>query len=325
MADEDLMRQVLPLALVRMRVVARTGLLYLDPMYEALLVLTLALNLSSDLIDRRVSRSSRIDALSLWTGIVQLLLICPFLGLVDVPTLPQLAVLAVVGWFSAYARGRWYAALSDQTQRLSRFTPFLRMSSVLVLLFAVLVLGERLTDQMALGAVLMIGAGFIVSLDKAHTSIREFFTANRALGMVLVFALSNALISVAYKHLLNLGVSIISIYFFLKLFQCAPLIAQGWRNNTLAYSYDEITNLRLFVASRALQTVAALVFLLALSKLDLSRVEPIVALMPLAYVVWEWYERRRGLPGATPSPSRRTVVIQLVALALSIVGFLLLR
>jgi len=294
-------------------------------MYEMLLVLTLALNLSSDLIDRRVSRSSRIDALSLWTGIVQLLLICPFLGLVDVPSLPQLAVLVAVGWFSSYARGRWYAALSDQTQRLSRFTPFLRMSSVLVLLFAVLALGETMSERAALGAVLMIGAGFIVSLDRAHTSLAEFLKANQALGMVLVFALSNALVSVAYKHLLNLGLSIISIYFFLKLFQCTPLVAQSWRAGTLAYSYDEITNLRLFVASRALQTLAALLFLLALSKLDLSRVEPIVALMPLAYVVWEWLERRRGLPGASPAPNRRTVVVQVAALALSVVGFLLLR
>lgn len=298
-------------------------------MYELLLIFTLTLNIASDIIDRNVSRPTNVHALSLWTSITQLLLICPFIGLVDLPALMPLLLLFSVGGFSSFARGRWYLALSNRDEKLSRFTPFVRLSSVMVIFCAIVFMDETMTPMMFFGAALMITAAFLTSLERTKPAISDFLHANKALGMVLIFATSNALITITYKYLLNHSVSIITIYFFLKLFQCLPLLFIASNNATLAHSYREITHIRLFVGSRVLQTIAALTFLLALRNLNLSTVEPIVALSPFIYFLWEWCERRFRLFGYQPAEGKRVLakrqrIFRILAITLSIIGFIFL-
>ena len=297
-------------------------------MYVLLLFVTLGLNLSSDILDRRISGGSNVAALSAWTAIIQLLLIIPFVGLVDIPSLQSIGVLLVVGAFSTYARGRWYKALSNPAEKLSRFAPFVRLSSVIVLVVAVTLLGESMSPTAVFGAALMLAAGFVISLERAHTGLREFLHANRVFGLILVFACSNALITISYKYLLGQGVTILSIYFLLKLFPCTPLLVGAIGDHSFMNGYRQIRNIRLFVASRALQTVAALMFLLVLRNLDLTTVEPVVAMTPLVYVVWEAAEKR-WLKHAAPAPAvpltRFKRLLHPAAIALSIAGFMLIQ
>lgn len=300
-------------------------------MYLLLLLITLGLNATSDIIDRRVSRPSDIHALSLWTAIVQLLLICPFVGLVEWPRPLHLSILFFVGWFSSFARSRWYLALAQPEEKLSRLAPLLRLSSVIVVILAVVLLGESVTGPVAIGGAMMIAAGFLVSLERSGTNLKEFLRANRALGLVVIFAFSNALITVAYKYLLDRDATILTIYFFLKLFQCAPLLLTAWANKSLASSYRRIANIRLFVGSRVLQTVAALVFLLALANLSLTVAEPVVAVSPFLFLGWEVAERRLRLFGyrareqESEAAPARTPWLRVVALTVSVAGFIFLR
>jgi len=297
-------------------------------MFELLLLLTMVCNIAGDVIDRRVSPVSNPRALALWGSIVQLLLVCPFLLIVDWPGWPHLLLLAVVGGFSGFARERWYRALGHPHESLSRLIPFVRLSGVLVLALAVLVLGEPMTPVMAAGALLMIGAGFLISLERYGGDFRAFVHANRALVLVVVFATSNAFISVSYKYLLGREVSIVTIYFFLKLFQCLPLLAKSAAEGRLASSRGEIASPALFVVSRIFQTVAALVFLLVLYRLPLTLVEPLMALSPFLYLGWEWLERRYRLSGtAAPgtAPAKHVSLLRLAATGMTMIGLLLLH
>ncbi|MBS1197718.1 MAG: hypothetical protein H6R18_1503 [Proteobacteria bacterium] len=299
-------------------------------MIELLLLLTLCLNITSDIVDRRVSCASNPRALNLWASIVQLLLVFPFVFWLKWPGWEHLLLLLLVGGFSGFAREHWYRALAQRHEALSRFVPFIRLSSVLVLVLAVLVLGEKMTTIMALGALLMIGAGFMISLERFGAGWREFFHANRALALVVVFATSNAFISVSYKYLLGFEISIMTIYFYLKLFQCLPLVAKSAADGTLSSSRMEISHLPLFVTSRIFQTVAALVFLLVLYRLPLSRVEPLMALSPFLYLAWEWLERRYRLFGYVPAETSAVTVrwmplLRLTATCMTIAGFILLH
>ncbi|OQA33309.1 MAG: EamA-like transporter family protein [Betaproteobacteria bacterium ADurb.Bin341] len=302
-------------------------------MFELLLLLTLCLNISSDIVDRRISGLSNPRALTLWAAILQLLLVCPFIFWVQWPGWPHVGLLLLVGVFSGFAREYWYRALAQTHEQLSRFVPFVRLSSVLVLALAILLLGETMTPLMAAGALLMIGAGFIISLERYGGSWREFMHANRALALVAVFATSNAFISVSYKYLLGHELNIITIYFFLKLFQCLPLVTKAVVEGTLISSRKEIARPLWFVLSRLFQTVAALVFLLVLYRLPLTRVEPLMALSPFLYLAWEWVERRierrfslRGTAATTAGATeRRVLILRVVATGMTIVGLILLH
>lgn len=297
-------------------------------MFELLLLLTLCLNISSDIVDRRISGISNPRALNLWASIVQLLLVCPFIFWLQWPGWPHVGLLLVVGAFSGFAREHWYRALAQTHEQLSRFVPFVRLSSVLVLALAILLLGETMTPMMAVGALLMIGAGFMISLERYGGHWREFLHANRALALVLVFATSNAFISVSYKYLLGQALNIITIYFLLKLFQCLPLVAKAVVEGTLMSSRMEIAHPRWFVVSRISQTVAALVFLLVLYRLPLTRVEPLMALSPFIYLGWEWLERRFFPPRGTATAdtiARRVLILRVGATCISIVGLVLLH
>ena len=104
---------------------------------------------------------------------------------------------------------------------------------------------------------------------------------NRDAALATIFALSIASISVTYKSLLNSHIDLFTVYFFLKTFQVLSFISYSVLNETFVSTFRNISHLRVLVAGRVLQTVAALIYLLALSRLDLSVVEPIAALGPL--------------------------------------------
>lgn len=301
------------------------------PMFELLLLLTVCLNISSDIVDRRISGVSNPRALTLWAAILQLLLVCPFIFWLRWPGWLHLGLLLVVGAFSGFAREHWYRALAQTHEQLSRFVPFVRLSSVLVLALAILLLGETMTPMMAAGALLMIAAGFLISLERYGGNWRQFLHANRALALVAVFAASNACISVSYKYLLENELNIISIYFFLKLFQCWPLVAKAAVDGTLKSSRQEIAHPGWLVVSRLFQTVAALVFLLVLYRLPLTRVEPLMALSPFLYLAWERIERRFFplVPVASADGAgaggRRVLILRLAATGMTIAGLILLH
>jgi len=300
-------------------------------MFELLLLATICLNIGCDVLDRRVSSRSDVRAMTLWTSILQLLLVSPLIFRLSLPSPGQLLVLLVLGIVSSYAREKWYRALSHSDEELSRFVPFVRLSGVMVLVLAVLVLGERPSAVMAVGAVLMIGAGILIGFERPGAGLGAFLHNNRALALVLVFATSNALISVGYKHLLGQGLGIISVYFYLKLFQCLPLVARASFERTLLSGHREIVRRRLFLAARVMQTSAALLFLIVLSKRRLVWVEPMMAVSPFLVLAWEWVERRLSFfhpaPRAILAPGgrRRALLLRISATLATVTGFLLVH
>jgi drug/metabolite transporter (DMT)-like permease len=164
---------------------------------------------------------------------------------------------------------------------------------VIVLILAFTLLGEAFSITKFLGAILMVAGALAISLDRSFTGFRDYFASNRAISLVLIFATSMAVMSVFYKHMMNAGASVITTYFFLKLFQCAASIAYGYRHRALKGSFAAIVDLQVFVQARAMQTVAAFLYLFVLRHVDLSAVEPIAAAIgPLLYLiidkVFEW-------------------------------------
>ncbi|MGE0022149.1 MAG: hypothetical protein AB7S70_00775 [Hyphomicrobium sp.] len=253
-------------------------------MFESLLVAVVGLNVWADFTDRRAASRSDASALSLWTTIVQFILVMPLVGLVGQITPAQTLVCAVVGAFTALARAPWYRALSMPGQKLSSLTPFTRISSVIVLVLAFTLLGEEFSVDKFLGALLMVAGALIVSLNRSFTSFRDYLVGNRAIVLVLIFACSLAAISVFYKYMINAGVPMVTTYFFLKLFQCASAVAFSAQSKSLGRSFSAIQDLQLFVQARALQTLAAFLYLFVLRHVDLSTVEPIAAaISPILY------------------------------------------
>lgn len=297
-------------------------------MFEFLLVAVVGLNVWADFIDRRAAGRSDATALSLWTTIVQLILVMPLIGLTARLTLEQTVVCALVGAFTALGRIPWYRALSMPGQKLSRLTPFTRLSSVIVVILAFSLLGEAFSANKFFGALLMVGGALAISLDRSFTGFRDYVVSNRAILLVLIFACSLAAVSVFYKYMMNAGVPMITTYFFLKLFQCASAAAYTYRNGTIWRSFAAILDLQLFVQARALQTLAAFLYLFVLRHVDLSTVEPIAAAIgPLLYFsidkVSEWRAGKREPGGSGASNAGvhpRSERVALVGLVVSALG-----
>jgi hypothetical protein len=212
-----------------------------------------------------------------------------------------LALSFAVGAISVAGRIPWYRALAADGERLSRLAPFSRLSSVVVLALAVLVLGEKLGEAQLAGALAMILGSLLMSLEGKVTSLRTYLAANRALLQVGLFAISIAFISVYYKYMMNLGTSIITAYFFLKFGQCTVAVSQAIAQRTLTTSFAAILDLQLFVQARAVQTAAALLYILILRDVDLSRAEPLAAAIgPVMFLIIEKLSERRAPPGETP-------------------------
>jgi uncharacterized membrane protein len=272
-------------------------------MFEALVVGVVALNVWADFTDRRAATQSDVNALALWTTIVQFLLVMPLVGLVGYLS----AVCAAVGAFSAAARALWYRALTASGEKLSRLAPVSRISSVMVLAMAVLLLGESVTANKIGGGLIMIAGAFMMSWRGSVGSFREYLDNNRALMLVVVFAASTAAISVFYRYMMLTDASIITTYFFLKLSQLCFALLHALYNGSLMGSYATILDLQLFVQARAIQTVAAMLYIFVLRQIDLTRVEPIAAASgPLMYLAVEKLSEWRARRGGTIEPDSLT-------------------
>lgn|GEM_PF-4720334 len=301
-------------------------------MYELLLILTIVINITADFIDRYSSNKSDAYVLTLWMSLVQFLLIFPIIGLVERLSISQFALVAAIGAFTSFGRIRWFRALSEESEQLSRLAPLTRVSSVIVLFLAVIVLGESFSLRQTLGAGLIITGGFLISFERWSAKLRTFLRNNRALWLVIVFAASSASLSVLYKYLLMSNVNTWTIYFYVKLFQTVPLLLYGADRNVLSTSYLKIRNLKVFVFARILQTAAAFLYLLVVKHLDLTTIEPIAALSPLLLLVAEWILNRfqmspatRGAIDEPATPARnRKPILRFVAVMAMIVGLLIL-
>ena len=296
-------------------------------LYEWLLVVVVGLNIWADFMDRRAAIQSDATALSLWTTISQFILVMPLVGLAGWLTPLQSVLCACVGAFTALARIPWYRALSTPGAKLSRLAPFTRLSSVIVLILAFTLLDEAFSITKFLGAILMVAGALVISLDRSFTGIRDYFASNRAILLVLIFAASMAVTSVFYKYMMNAGASVVTTYFFLKLFQCVSSVSYGYRNGTLRRSFAAIMDIQLFVQARATQTIAAFLYLFVLRHVDLSAVEPIAAAIgPLLYLIVdkssEWRAKAKPPDGSLVAQaelrSRRDFVAVLGSVAIGI-------
>jgi uncharacterized membrane protein len=257
-------------------------------MFEVLLLLVVGLNLSVDFMDRRAALQSAPNALSLWTTIVQFLLVVPLAGLTSRLTALQLGLCIVVGALSSLARIPWYRALSIPGEKLSRLAPFTRLSSVIALVAAFLLLGESFSFGKFIGGLLVIAGAIAMTMPPKRVSLADYFSANIAVFLVLLVALSSAAVSIFHKYLLDVGVSIISAYFYLKLFQFVFLVLHAIRHSYLRSSLSAISDFPLFLQARVIQTAAALLYLLVLREVDLSKVAPITAgAQPLMFLAVE--------------------------------------
>jgi uncharacterized membrane protein len=287
-----------------------------------LIIAAVSLNVWADFIDREAATNSDPEALALWTTIAQFLFVCPLLGLVEPIPLTIVALCAAVGAFSAWARGAWYHALSQEGETLSRLAPFNRVSSVMVLALAYILLGEPFSTLAAVGALTIVFGAILISLRGAP-SVRSYFTNNHALGLVMIFAASLAAVAVFYKHALTAGVGIITLYFLLKTFQFAFAVGAAFLRRRLFSSYSTITDVPRFAQARAIQTIAALIYLFALAGMHLSVLEPIAAATsPLLYLIVEWIGRRRDGGSAAPSPLDKSGAVGVFLIVVG--GFLLI-
>ena len=298
-------------------------------MLEALVVLVVILNVWADFTDRRAASQSDVYALALWTTIIQFMLVTPLIGLVSTVTIPQLAICAAVGAFSAAARMLWYRALTIPGGKLSLLAPFSRISSVMALAMAVLVLGETPTTHKLAGALIMVFGAFMMGWRGPIQSVRHYFALNRELGLVAIFAVSTAAISVFYRYMMLSGVPIVTTYFFLKLCQLCFGLLHAFHKGYLVESYASIIDLPKFVQARACQTAAAMLYIFVLRSLDLSHVEPIAAVSgPLLY--WsveklsDWCARGQDrMPNGVPEPRARYQVIRNAGLVTIVAGLFL--
>lgn len=269
-------------------------------MYELLLIATIVINLTADFSDRRSTAVSDPFSLTLWMGIVQSLLIFPVIGLVGSISLFQLALCALVAFIASFGRMRWYSALADHKEQLSRLAPFLRLSSVFVLLMAVFILGERLSRGKALGAGLVLLSALLTTMDRPAATLQAFMANNQGSRLVLIFAVSTACTSILYRYLLTQGVAIWTCYFYMRVFQLIAMLAIGLQKGSIVRSFRNVTHLRTFVFNRSLQTGAAFLYLEVVKHIPLTRAEPISALSPFIAI---FGERLFGLQPSSTTPA----------------------
>ena len=310
-------------------IACRVGILRGEAVFEFLVIAVVALNVWADFTDRRAASRSDVYALALWTTIAQFLLVVPLIGLVSKLTASQFAICGAVGAFSAGARISWYRALTTSGEKLSRLAPFSRISSVMALAMAVLVLGEAPGPSKLGGALIMVIGAFMMSWRGPVGSLRQYLALNQQLVQVTIFAASTASISVFYRYMGLAGVSIVTTYFFLKLTQLSYGLLHAMWNRYLVESYAAIVDLPLFVQARTLQTAAAMLYIFVLRQLDLSQVEPIAAASaPLMYLAVEKFSDRRArerdtLPNGVPETAAKHQSIRNAGLIAIIVGIFL--
>ena len=77
-----------------------------------------------------------------------------------------------------------------------------------------------------------------MTLPPKRVNFTDYLSANKAVLLVILVAFSSAAISIFHKYLLNAGVSIISAYFYLKLFQFVFLVLHASRNGAMNSSWN---------------------------------------------------------------------------------------
>jgi len=301
--------------------------------YIVLMFLTGPLSLAVHVLDRSWNSKSDVYAMSLWSSLFQFILIAPFIGAAKVVSPGITILLFAVGALSAYARTRWFVALSHSGDSLSRLVPLTRTSSFIVLVLAALVLGEGISPAAAIGGALMILGGLFISLENPYATFKEFVTMNLSLVFVVFFALARAVNNVTYKWVLNQGsYDFYTIYIYLKLFEFLAIAAIIAPSARLRGGFTRIEHKPVFLVARILQTASGLLFIYVLAHLNISTAEPIAAIGPLFAVAWEWLDHRLGIIaslGGNPPRSRQLVplawMLRIAGTVCIILGFLLLE
>jgi drug/metabolite transporter (DMT)-like permease len=297
------------------------------------MMLTGILSVAVHVIDRAWNRQSDVYALTLWSSLLQLLMVLPFAGLVSVLPWGIAGLLFAVGAITAYARVSWYRALASPGDSLSRLLPLTHSSGFIVLVLAYFLLGEAMPPQAVVGGTAMIAGAILISLEQPGATIREFLAMNLALGFILLQSLGRAANNISYKWVFNQGdFDFFTVYFYLKVFEFLSIatIIVGFKD--LRARCRHIQNPRALVVARGLQTMSGLLFILVLSNIDISLAEPISACGPFFAIVWELLDRRYGLiarMGGQPAPDRvlsaTAWTLRVLGTAAIIIGFLFLH
>lgn len=301
-------------------------------MLIALLIATGVLSTLVHVIDRAANWESDVYAMTLWSSLVQLLLILPLIGLVGLIPWRIAAVLIGVAALTAYARTRWYMALANSGDSLSRLLPLTHISSLFVLVLAAVFLGEQLPPWAMFGGALMIFGAICIAMEQPKATLAEFLAVNVSLLLVLWQAGSRAINNVSYKWIFNEGpYDFFTIYFYLKVFEFAGVALVVASSKAYRARFHLISNPQAFVGARGLQTLSGLMFIFVLDNMQISVAEPISAVGPLYAIAWEWLDRRYNIVhrlGGRDPPlkpvSRLAWTLRLIGIALIIGGFLLL-
>jgi drug/metabolite transporter (DMT)-like permease len=284
------------------------------------------LNIAADFIDRSVSQSGQAKNLAFWTNVIQFFLIVPLIGLVHPMPFDALIWCIVVGALTAFGRIPWFRALAVQGQSLSRLSPFVRLSSFFVLLGAIFILDEPFNEAKFGGGCLLIFASILALLDEPLQTIRQLFNKNKSSLYATLYALSNSAVPLLYKFLVNRGEDLFSIYFELKVFQALFIGMASAQGIVAIQRTTSFGTFKLIVFARILQTLAALVYLGALSGLALSVAEPIAALGPFFVLLVEFVLLMFGRTPTTYEVrwSRRRITTRVASAMLAAAGLLLM-
>jgi uncharacterized membrane protein len=301
-------------------------------LFVALMFATGLLSVAVHVVDRGWNRLSSPHSMTLWSSLVQLLLVLPFVGFVSVLPWKIAVVLVAVGALTAYSRVSWYRALASREDSLSRLLPLTHSSGFLVLVLGSLLLGERLPPLAAVGGSAMILGAILISLEQPGATLKEFLAMNLALGFVLLQSLGRAANNVSYKWVFNQGdFDFFSVYFYLKLFEFLSIATIMICFHSPRLGPGNIQNLAAFVAARGLQTASGLLFILVLNHIDITLAEPVSASGPLIAITWERLDQRFGFiarMGGDPAPGRTLSpwgwTLRVAGTLAIIAGFLLL-
>jgi drug/metabolite transporter (DMT)-like permease len=303
-----------------------------NTLFVGLMILTGLLSIAVHVIDRAWNRESDVYAMTLWSSLTQLLMVVPFAGFVSALPWGIAGVLLAVGAVTAYARVSWYRALASPGDSLSRLLPLTHSSGFIVLILAYVFLGEAMPPLAAVGGTVMILGAILISLEQPGATLREFIAMNLALGFILLQSLGRAVNNVSYKWVFNQGeFDFFTVYFYLKVFEFLSIAAIVLCSRRLRSRYRHIRNSKPFLLARSLQTGSGLLFILVLSRMDISLAEPISASGPLFAIAWERLDRRYALiarMGGQPSQDRAlssgALTLRVIGTAAIIGGFLLL-
>ena len=285
-------------------------------MFEIILAASITLDRVIDLRDHKVSNDMPAEARTYWSSVIQFVLILPLVGFITLPNKPQLLLLvAGVALLSDYGRTRWFRAL--RTSNLSSLVPFTRFSSIFVLLFGIILFGDRATIPKATGALLIVVGAIGSTIHEPRTALKDFMQSRKMAFYVIMFALSSASITVLQKYMMSQGITVLNAFFLLRFFQLIVSLAGG---SSAKVSIRRFSDFHSFVLNRLMQTCTALIFLVCLNNLTLSNTVPITAMSPFFAIAIEGIDDRlRGK--RTASQFKLAVLIPYSIVAIGLILF----